>query len=207
MRFKNEPVWVRVDASGRPVLDSTGRAEMKYRENDTRTYRPQPVNLQAMEQAETVADAEPEDVPREAAGPDTVDIWTDGACSGNPGPMGIGMVILADGKRIERGEFLGVGTNNIAELTAIRRGLELAADLVRDRSRPTRLHSDSGYAIGLLSKNWKAKANQELVAELRRLVKAFPKLRFVKVAGHAGVELNERCDELARAAIARRGAV
>lgn len=131
----------------------------------------------------------------------TLHVYTDGACTGNPGPMGLGVVILdleAPGRpsRRELSEYLGLGTNNIAELTAIQRGLE---DLPRDR--PVVVYSDSAYAIGLLSQNWKAKANQELVAALRQLLRGFSSVRFVKVAGHAGVPENERCDELARTAI------
>jgi ribonuclease HI len=126
-------------------------------------------------------------------------VYTDGACTGNPGPMGLGVVILdlnGAPTRRELSEYLGVGTNNIAELTAILRGLE-----VLPRDRPVVIYSDSAYAIGLLSQNWKAKANQELVARLRLLLREFPAVRFVKVAGHAGVPENERCDELARNAI------
>ena len=67
-----------------------------------------------------------------------------------------------------------------------------------------RVYSDSGYAIGLLEQGWKAKANQELVARLRKRVATVPNLEFVKVPGHAGVPENERCDELARTAILRR---
>jgi ribonuclease HI len=66
------------------------------------------------------------------------------------------------------------------------------------------IHSDSSYAIGLLTQGWKAKANTELVARLRAKAARFPNLRFVKVAGHAGVPENERCDELARTAVERR---
>jgi ribonuclease HI len=150
--------------------------------------------------------------------PGAIDVWTDGACSGNPGPMGIGVVVLFDGQRKELGEYLGVGTNNIAELTAIERGLEIASEIAKTaaaapgggpeagaRLRRVRVYSDSGYAIGLLEKGWKAKANQELVARLRKRVAAVPNLEFVKVPGHAGVPENERCDELARVAIQRRG--
>jgi ribonuclease HI len=136
-----------------------------------------------------------------------IHVYTDGACTGNPGPMGIGVVILdpssgKDGEpqRREITEYLGVGTNNIAELTAILRGLQQLP-----RSRSIVVYSDSAYSIGLLSQSWKAKANQELVAELRRLVREFPHVRFVKVLGHSGVPENERCDELARQAILRRG--
>ncbi|HEV8324743.1 MAG TPA: ribonuclease H [Myxococcota bacterium] len=125
--------------------------------------------------------------------------YTDGACSGNPGPCGIGVVLLAGRHRKEVSEFLGPGTNNVAELTAILRALQL----IKDRGRDVRVHSDSAYAIGVLTKGWKAKANQELVAEIRALMTHFPRLRLVKVAGHAGVPENERADELARLAVAR----
>jgi ribonuclease HI len=143
--------------------------------------------------------------------PGAFDVWTDGACSGNPGPMGIGVVVLHDGQRKELGEYLGVGTNNIAELTAIERGLDLVAEMTKasggkdaaGRMQRVRVYSDSGYAIGLLEKGWKAKANQELVARVRKRVAAVPNLEFVKVPGHAGVPENERCDELARTAILR----
>jgi ribonuclease HI len=113
--------------------------------------------------------------------------------------MGIGVVILDGRERRELSEYLGVGTNNIAELTAIVRALQECP-----RDRPIVLHSDSSYALGLLGKGWRAKANQELVEDLRALARNFADLRLVKVAGHAGVSENERCDQLARAAIARR---
>jgi ribonuclease HI len=129
---------------------------------------------------------------------DAVIVYTDGACTGNPGPMGIG-VVISDGKeRREISEYLGVGTNNIAELTAIERALEQCP-----RERTVVVHSDSAYALGLLGQNWKAKKNQELVARLRELAAQFKDVRWVKVAGHAGVPENERCDQLARDAIQR----
>src|SRR5262249_52766769 len=84
---------------------------------------------------------------------------------GNPGPMGIGVVVIDGKTRRELGDYLGTGTNNIAELEAIARGLDLAADLGDGaRARRVRVYSDSGYALGLIGKGWKAKANQELVA-------------------------------------------
>jgi ribonuclease HI len=118
--------------------------------------------------------------------------------------MGIGIVVVADRQRAERGEYLGMGTNNIAELTAISRGLDLAAQLAPDRARPIRIYSDSSYALGLLGQGWKAKANQELVASLREQLATFPHVKLVKVSGHAGVDNNERCDQLARQAVTSR---
>jgi ribonuclease HI len=217
MSFKGQTVWVHVDESGRPILDSTGKAEMKYREGDTRVYKPLPQNLgpaggapdqggpparkvQAVPQpskaflgalagkgaspAKTVKSA------ARASSADTIHVWTDGACSGNPGPMGIGVVVIAGDKRKEHGEYLGRGTNNIAELTAIRRGLEIAREIAPGNGGPIAVYSDSSYAIGLLSQGWRAKANQELVAEIREFLRDYPNLRWVKVDGHAGVAEN-----------------
>jgi len=76
--------------------------------------------------------------------------------------------------------------------------------MVKDRNRPVVVHSDSAYAIGLLSQNWKAKANQELVAKLRELTRGFPDLRFVKVLAHSGISDNERADQLVAEAIGTR---
>jgi ribonuclease HI len=222
MRFKGEPVWVRVDPAGRTVLDSSGRAEMKYRQDDEKSYRPSGANLMPAGPGDSAED--PPRRKRAAAAPkeaqekgkedgkkdeglpvgNAVNVWTDGACSGNPGPMGIGVVVLFDGKRVEHGEYLGLGTNNIAELVAIERGLQLATEGGRDGGRPIRVHTDSSYSIGVLSKGWKAKANQELIARMRDMLSARPQVRLVKVAGHAGVPENERCDELAREAITSR---
>ena len=219
MRFRGQPVWARVDAQGRLVLDRDGRAEMKYRTEDARSYRPSPGNLEPQNGQEDGQDGEDAGRAAQPASPaepgprlhrpphageiaeDTIHVWTDGACTGNPGPMGIGAVVIADGQRRELGEYLGLGTNNIAELTAIERGLALAEKVARDRARPVRVYTDSAYAIGVISLGWKAKANQELVGHLRRRAALFPDLTFVKVAGHAGVPENERCDQLARRAI------
>ena len=131
---------------------------------------------------------------------DAVHVWTDGACTGNPGPAGLGVVVLDGDARREHKEYLGHGTNNIAELTAVLRGL----DMLDRTDRPVLVYTDSSYAIGVLSLGWKAKANTELVAEIRDRLGAFDDVRFVKVPGHAGVRENERCDALARAAITSR---
>ena len=64
------------------------------------------------------------------------------------------------------------------------------------------VHTDSQYAIGVLQKGWKAKANQELVGAREERRCARGSARLVYVPGHQGVPLNERADELAREAIA-----
>jgi len=217
---------VRLDASGAPAAGSDGRVDILYRAGG-KVYRASTRNLEADPAAEQHSDtvmnpAGSADKP--AASPasrtaskaakktvsdhgksvpaDALIVYTDGACTGNPGPMGIGVVIVeahgADAGRKELSEYLGHGTNNIAELTAIKRALEECP-----RDRPVIVHSDSSYALGLLGQNWKAKANQALVAEMRALAKQFSDVRWVKVRGHSGVPENERCDELARQAVTR----
>src|SRR5262249_21010815 len=169
------------------------RVDIKYKlEEGAKIYRAAARNLSAPGAAPGA----------EAPAPgDRIIIYTDGACTGNPGPMGIGAVILRGKERKEISEFLGMGTNNIAELTAIERALGTLGP--GDRDRPVLVHADSSYAIGVLSGAYKAKKNVELVAAIRRKASAFPRLRFVKVAGHAGVAENERCDQLAVQAIHR----
>ncbi len=129
-----------------------------------------------------------------------ITVYTDGACTGNPGPAGLGVVMLDGKARQELSEYLGVGTNNIAELTAIERAL----DMTERHAAPVRIHTDSKYAIGVLTKGWKAKANQELIAGIRDKLGGRSGIAIVYVPGHSGVPLNERADELARLAVETR---
>jgi ribonuclease HI len=204
-RLRDAEVWAKVDDKGALVTDRDGRVEIVYKTTPgAKTYRAGARNLVAVA-GEKAIEIEQGDVvappsPAPAAAKDAIHVWTDGACTGNPGPAGLGVVIVDGDKHTELSEYLGEGTNNIAELTAILRGLETVAD----KARPTIVYSDSQYSIGLLTQNWKAKKNVELVEDLRALCRRFKDLRFVKVAGHAGIPLNERVDQLAREAVERR---
>lgn len=136
----------------------------------------------------------------ESEGSDLVHVYVDGACLGNPGPMGVGIVCLPSAMGTVPGReislYLGHGTNNIAELSAIL----VALDFLHPYRTLCRMiiYTDSSYAIGVLEKNYKIKANKELVEKLRITRSEFPKLSFVKVLGHSGVVENERCDVLAK---------
>jgi ribonuclease HI len=123
-----------------------------------------------------------------------IEIYTDGACSGNPGLCGIGVVMKYGGRTREYSQFLGHGTNNIAELMAILKALRL----VKKPEIPVVIHTDSQYALGVLSLGWKARENKKLIGEILEEMKRFESVTFVKVAGHADVELNNKADKLAR---------
>ena len=219
-RLRDADVWAKVDGNAALIKDPDGRVEIVYKPaGGAKVYRAgarnltpapgsEPVEFEAGEPAEPrsrdgrAPAAGARGTGAQASAPaDAIHVWTDGACSGNPGRAGLGVVILGDGPgEREISEYLGDATNNIAELTAILRGLQA----VSDRTRPVIVYSDSAYSIGLLTKAWKAKKNVELVDELRALTRTFRDLRFVKVAGHAGIALNERVDQLATGAITRR---
>jgi ribonuclease HI len=124
-------------------------------------------------------------------------IYTDGASSGNPGPAGIGVVMRFGKYEKEISEYIGLATNNIAELRAIQAGL-LA---VKKKDLPVRIFTDSRYAYGVLALGWKAKANNEIVQSIKKTMKKFKNLEIVKVKGHAGDKGNERADFLATSAI------
>jgi len=129
----------------------------------------------------------------------TILAFTDGACTGNPGPAGSGAVVkLPDGRVFERYKALGAGTNNIGELTAIQLALDLLKENGVDSSAPVSLFTDSQYSLGVLTKGWKAKANVELIASIKASLKAWKKMKIEWVAGHVGVAENERADALAR---------
>lgn len=206
MQFKGNKVWVALDADQKPLVKN-GKQLIKYQIDQPHEYWVQPSNLVPLDQEGTVP-VGPQSRKKPRGGPRVTDdasaipeglcnnaicIYTDGACSGNPGPAGIGVVMHYKENQKEISRYLGIGTNNIAELEAIRTGL-LA---VKNRQLPVIVFTDSAYALGLLTKGWKAKQNQELVAEIRKLVSGFKQIRFVKVKGHSGHPENERADQLA----------
>lgn len=135
-----------------------------------------------------------------------ITIYTDGACSGNPGPGGWGAILMFGDTKKEISGGLDNTTNNVMELTAVIESLKIL-------KRPCKvdLYSDSAYVVnaflqkwiyGWIKKNWKTAGNdpvknKELWQELYGLTKIHD-VTFHKVKGHADNEFNNRCDELAR---------
>lgn len=138
----------------------------------------------------------------------SVVIYTDGACSGNPGPGGWGSVLLYQGHRKELAGGELETTNNRMELTAVIRALEALK-----RPCEVEIHTDSIYVMkgmtewieGWKARNWKTASkkpvkNVDLWQQLEAaLLPHSVKWNWVK--GHSGVTENDRADELARAAI------
>lgn len=134
-----------------------------------------------------------------------VEVYTDGACSGNPGEGGWGAVLIYGEHKIEMSGYEKSTTNNKMELTA-------ALEALKKLKEPCRvnLYSDSAYLINAFSQGWIDKwiktgwkrnkneevKNVELWKELIKLSE-YHSITWIKVKGHADNEYNNRCDKLA----------
>jgi ribonuclease HI len=139
------------------------------------------------------------------AGLKRVTIYTDGACLGNPGPGGYGVVLLHGEYRRELSGGYRLTTNNRMELTAAIQGLAALKQPCR-----VQLVSDSEYVVNAIEKGWarrwrangwyrqnrKMAENRDLWEALLRLCEKH-QVRFEWIKGHAGHAENERCDQLA----------
>ena len=120
-----------------------------------------------------------------------IELYTDGACSGNPGPGGWCAILHWNGhERVLRGGEPHT-TNNRMELTAVIEGLAA----IKEPCKVT-VFTDSQYVVGIASLGWKRKANLDLIYDLDALCAAHD-VTFKHVRGHAGHPLNERCDRIA----------
>ncbi len=141
-----------------------------------------------------------------------VTIYTDGACSGNPGPGGWGAILIYKESKLELSGYAEHTTNNRMELRAPIEALSRLKEPCE-----VDLYSDSSYLVNAFVKDWlgswlksgwkksdkKPVENQDLWEELLKLA-AVHKIAWHKVKGHASNELNNRCDELATGEIKRR---
>lgn len=138
-----------------------------------------------------------------------VTIYTDGACSGNPGPGGWAAILHYGEHTREISGFEKETTNQRMELAAAVEALSVLREPCW-----VELYSDSAYLINAFQQNWfsrwqingwlnskkKPVENRDLWMKLLEL-SSFHKVKWIKVKGHSGHPNNEKCDELARAAI------
>ncbi len=147
-------------------------------------------------------------------------IYTDGGCSGNPGPGGWGFVLVGYSADPGSSSTIGSGgekmtTNNRMELTAVIEALRLVRSTAALSGRPLAVYTDSQYVQKGISEwihgwkrnGWRTAAkdpvkNRDLWEQLDNLTALFS-LRWVWVKGHAGVEYNEICDQLTQQEIAK----
>lgn len=144
-----------------------------------------------------------------------ITIYTDGGCSGNPGPGGWGIVIIADGdaRQLSGGEKLT--TNNRMELTAAISALSIVKNTQAFQGRKVCVNIDSQYVkngITVWIKSWRTKGwktadkkpvkNQDLWQKLDELNNSLD-VNWNWVKGHAGIEYNEICDSLCQKEIAK----
>ncbi len=140
---------------------------------------------------------------------DRIYIYTDGGCSGNPGPGGYGTVILDGDDYQELSEGFQRTTNNRMELLACIVGLQT----LKNNEKPVQIFSDSSYVVNSITKGWargwqkrgwrKSDGEQASNIDLWKLMLVLCEqfeVSFTWVKGHAGHDLNERCDRLAVAA-------
>lgn len=145
-------------------------------------------------------------------------LYTDGACSGNPGPGGWGAILYAplDGMVYELGGGATQTTNNQMELLAAIEGLRALKALALEAPAQILIYTDSKYVIqgiqgwifGWRRNGWKTKEgkdviNRELWESLGRVTQGL-KLKWIYVPGHSGIEGNDRVDEIAVAFSQRR---
>jgi len=130
-----------------------------------------------------------------------IEIYTDGASRGNPGPGGYGTILRFRGKEKELSEGFRKTTNNRMELLAVIRGLEA----LKTTQHPIKLYSDSKYVVdainlgwiyGWMKKQFKGKKNKDLWLKWFEVQRPF-KIEYIWVKGHNGHDFNERCDQLA----------
>jgi len=135
---------------------------------------------------------------------DTIEIYTDGACSGNPGPGGYGIVMKYKDQRKEFSEGFKLTTNNRMELLSV----ILSLEKIKKMGCQVIVYSDSKYVLDSINLGWvynwqkkgfKDKANVDLWKRFLLIDKKHD-VKFVWVKGHASNKENNRCDELAVAA-------
>lgn len=144
---------------------------------------------------------------------ESIEVYTDGGCHGNPGPGGWAFVVRQGEETVSKSGFERLTTNNRMELTAVISVLEYLLQQERGTERRVELHTDSQYVkrgitewIGRwVANGWQTSAkkdvkNRDLWEHLLKLSSRV-NVRWNWVKGHHGVELNETCDRLVQEAI------
>ena len=151
-----------------------------------------------------------------------IELYTDGACSGNPGPGGYAYYLKAKGNSLQCSGAKEKTTNNRMELLSVVKGINQALQIwPYDGKREIKVYSDSAYVVNTVQQcwyktwkqcNWKTKQgkevkNKDLWERLVNLLESIERrkdkasIEFIKIKGHSGNKYNEMVDELAKQAI------
>lgn len=125
-----------------------------------------------------------------------IQVYCDGACSGNPGPGGWAFVIPE--LNIELSGYEADTTNNRMELIAVIQALNYIGRNIS--ASEIEIITDSQYVVNTMTQGWQMKKNTDLWRILRKLLEVFKKVRWTWVKGHSLNIYNTRCDKLAVAA-------
>jgi len=211
MKFKKNKVWLNTDNNGQSIIKN-GKVLIKYQleqdyeywvnKNNVKPIDPREDNKKVSNKKKLCKTSKKKALKLEKqplVEQDMICIYTDGASSGNPGPSGIGILLLYGSHEKEISKHIGVATNNIAELEAIR----VALLELKKTDLPVKIFTDSSYAFGVITLGWKANKNTELIKTIKKIISKFRNLKFYKVKAHAGINGNERADYLATSAVTK----
>ena len=214
MSFQGKKVWMATDQKDAPVLKN-GKVLIKYQLDQDYEYLVHKAALGTVDDlkqkkvgksiknsrlSNPVNNSQQLKKKENARINNSIVIYTDGATSGNPGPSGIGIFFNYKKHEKEISKYIGIATNNIAELEAIRTALIQ----LKKKDIPVRIFTDSSYAHGVLTLGWKAKKNIALVNSTKKIILQFKDIKLIKVKGHSGNKGNEKADLLATSAIKNR---
>jgi ribonuclease HI len=209
-KFKGNKVWMATDNSGRPLMQNN-KVLIKYQLDQDYQYWVASHHVSELDADDLLKhkDTKPTlkkkktatgtktAAPPSSAEEGVVTVFTDGASSGNPGPSGIGVFMEYGRHQREISKYIGITTNNVAELKAV----ETALMELKRKDVPVRIYTDSKYVYSLLCEGWKAKKNLELIHAIKKLMSQFSDIKINKIKGHAGIDGNEHADRLATKAI------
>ncbi len=195
MVFKKNKVWVATEQDQKPMIKN-GKVLIRYQLDQDYEYWVLAKNIKPMDSLQGTEKTEKgkkstrkaskqkgtktksdTKILVEASCDNAITIYTDGASSGNPGPSGIGVVLRFGKHEKEISKYIGITTNNVAELEAIRSGLMA----VKNPDLPVRIFTDSKYAYGVLTQGWKARKNQDIIESIKKILSKFIDLKFIKV--------------------------
>jgi ribonuclease HI len=200
MRFRDERVWVAVNPDGSPRIRD-GKVAVKYRlEGDAQYW----VRADAVQPV--IGDRRPDSAAQlpidfdgpslQGCSPGTICVFAEGVALGNPGPGGIGVVLVYEGREKDMAARL----ENVTEAAAAIEAVGRALTEIRSPHHPVRISSSSGYAYGVLALGWKAARHAGRVEAVRRLMARFGDIRLVWPTTQPQIGPARRARDLARRA-------